>query len=875
MNALSKDMFREIKNTLGRFFSLLIISALGASSVVGIQAASIDMQNIADKTYKEHNLYDIQIKSTIGFGEDDITALGSTVGVSAVMPTIIFDVFINTENENRALRTYALPDEINTIDLLDGRLPRNPGECVVERRLLDDGQLKIGDSIQLGLDDMNDYFTVFSDDSFTITGIISSPLYISLERGNTVLGDGSLSYYMYLHPDSYRMDVFTDVYLLMDGSHEMDNLTDSYYTVADGWKHQIEQTGALRIRAQKDEFLRRHTDLEDGQTQIDEARMQLNETIAGLALQGSQGVSPELDNYYEQAYAALGMLDDQQVELDESREKLSEAPSPEWFYSTRKDGLAFDSYYQDTLRLQKIGYVFPMVFFLVAVLVSLTSMSRMVEEHRTQIGIYKALGYRPAAIITKYLVYAFGASAIGGIVGVVLGSKLFPFVIADAYGHMYNMPPIEMPIPASIAMLAIISAVLSVVLVTLWTCWKSLNGTPALLMRPKSPAKGKRVWLERIPVLWKRLGFFSKVTARNVFRYKKRFIMTLIGVAGCSALLVTAFGLRDSIGGVADLQYENIVQYDARAYLRDITTAEQRTELDTIIPAAHIYIREESVTANGISGGLPASLVVPDVPSNMSDYINLYSPTTGETVPMTSQSVLVTEKLARIMGVSIGGSFTITCSDGRAYTADVTGIVANYIQHFIYMSPGIYVETFDEEPYPNSAFLIYENGREFSTLLLENDNVRAVMHNDDLKAQIGDSTDAMGIVTIVLIVLACALALVVLFNLTNINISERIRELATIKVLGFNETELAMYIYRENGAVTLLGIILGIVGGIFLHGFVITTVEIDVLKFPIIIHSQSYILASVLSLIFAVFVNFMMYYRLARIGMVESLKNVE
>jgi putative ABC transport system permease protein len=394
-------------------------------------------------------------------------------------------------------------------------------------------------------------------------------------------------------------------------------------------------------------------------------------------------------------------------------------------------------------------------------------------------------------------------------------------------------------------------------------------------MRPKPPANGKRVWLERIPVLWYRLGFFSKVTARNIFRYKRRFVMTLVGVAGCSALLVTAFGLRDSIGGVADLQYESIVKYDVRVYLRDITTDEQRADLSAVMPEAHFYVREEAVTASSASGGLLASLVIPDTPENLPDYINLYSPATGEPVPMTSRSVLITEKLARVMGVSNGGSFSITYSDGKEYTADVTGIVANYIQHFIYMSPGIYTEIFDEEPYPNSLLLSHKNGRELAAPMLENNNVRAVMHNNDIKAQIGDSTDAMGIVTIVLIVLACALAFVVLFNLTNINISERIRELATLKVLGFNDVELAMYIYRENGVITLLGIVLGIVGGIFLHGYVITTVEIDVLKFPIIIHPQSYILAGVLSLAFAVFVNFVMNGRLARIDMVESLKNVE
>ena len=1031
MSAFWKDLFREIRNTPGRFLSLLIITALGASSVVGIQAASIDMRAVADKTYKEHSLYDLQIKSTMGFDEEDITALGYAEGGAAVMPTVTFDVFTSIESENRAVRTYALPAAINTIDVLEGRLPLGPGECAVEAALLVEGAMSVGDTLRLSLDDMADYHDVLAGDTFTVVGVVSSPLYITFERGNTTLGDGALQYYLYLHPEAYILDVYTDVYLLMDGSRGMDNLTDDYYAAADEWKPHVEQIGAAQVKAKKDELddaqreiddgwveyldgmnelsekiadgrqeledakvkladakaeledgqrtldanvaegqdeiekqaaeLRsgqkelnaRLAELEAGEAQILDAREQLEQSIAGLSMMGPRGVSPELDVHYEQAYGALKQLDDRQAEIDEGRaalaaaqrklsdgvrrisearltldeergqaqdeidegwaeyfdgldelsdgvttleteeadglmklsdakreledaqEKLDDAPEPEWFYFTRKDGLSFDSYYQDTLRLQKIGYVFPLLFFLVAVMVSLTSMSRMVEEHRTQIGIYMALGYRPAAIMAKYLIYAFGASIIGGVSGVILGSRLFPSIIADAYGHLYDMPPIEMPIPAFIAMLSVVSAVLSVVLVTLWTCTRSMAGTPALLMRPRPPARGKRVWLERISLIWNRLGFFSKVTARNIFRYKKRFIMTLVGVAGCSALLLTAFGLRDSIGNVADLQYGSIVEYDARAYLKDITTDGQRAKLEAALPGAHLFIREETVTAKGADGGLSASLIVPDAPESLNRFFNLYSPQTGEAVGLPSSGVLITEKLARVMGVEVGGGITMTYSDGRAYAVTVAGIVDNYVFHFIYISPAYYKELFSEDPYPNSALVFYENGRDFAAPLLGNGDVRAVVHNDDLISQIGDSADAMGIVTIVLIVLACALALVVLFNLTNINISERIRELATIKVLGFNDTELAMYIYRENGLVTLLGVILGLVGGIFLHGYVIGTVEIDLLKFPRIIYPQSYAFAVVLSLVFAVFVNVAMNYKLARIDMVESLKNVE
>ena len=1031
MSAYFKDLFREIKKTPGRFISLIIITSLGAASVVGIQATSVDMRDVADKTYKEQNLYDLQIKSSVGFDEDDINALIGTSGVLVVMPTNIIDVFININNENRAVRTYALPDTLNTVKLLDGRLPANERECVVESSLLDDGNIKIGDSIKLSLDDMGGYFGIFTDDSFTVVGVVSSPLYISFQRGNTTLGDGSLRYYLYLHPNAYKLDIYTDVYVLMDGSHSMYNLMEDYYTAADGWRRDIEQVGVKRVQAKKDERAdaqkkiddgwteyndglkklndetadarreladakkklddakaelereqktlnmkiadglqkineqadeladgqkeldKQRAELEAGQKQINEAREQLEQILAELVLQAPYGVFPELDVFYEQAYAGLKQLDDKQAkinegkmalsaaqkeiddglkridnarediekerrqaqkeiddgwveynkglgeyntgvkeleteetdalaeladakrELTEAQEKLDHAPTPEWFAFTRKDGVVFDSYYQDTLRLEKIGYVFPIVFFLVAIMVSLTSMTRMVEDHRTQIGVYKALGYRPAAIMMKYLVYAFSASAIGGILGAVFGSWLFPLLITDAYSHIYNFPTVNTPIPMDIAAIAVLSAVLAVVLVTFLTYITSMSGSPALLMRPKPPANGKRIFLERVKIVWNRLGFFSKVTARNTFRYKRRFIMTLVGIAGCSALLLTAFGLRDSIGGVGELQYEAIIKYDARAYLKDITTDEQRDGLTGLLPDNHLYIREEAVMASTANGSLSAFLFVPETAGSLNDFINLYSPSTKNTIPMTAESVLITEKLSRVMGVGAGDSFTMTLGDGKVYTATITGVADNYLQHFVYMSPAVYSDIFGEELYANSVMIYYEKGREFSAPLLENENVRALIHNEEIKSQVGDQTDAMGIVTIVLIVLACALAFVVLFNLSVINISERTRELATLKVLGFYDNELSMYVFRENGIVVVLGILIGLVGGFFLHGFVLSTIEIDLLKFPQIIRPFSYIIAVVLSLAFSVFVSFIMSFKLARVDMVESLKNVE
>lgn len=1121
MRAFWKDIFREIWNTRGRFISLLVITALGAASVVGIQATAIDMRDVADLLYKESSLYDFQLKSTVGFDEDDVAALQKTDGVAIVMPTRMWDAFIDIGNSTRTIRAYALPDTLNKVELLEGRLPQNATECVIERRLT--WEHKLGDTITLKSDNMDDYDEVLSHREFTIVGVVSSPLFVSDERGRTTIGDGTLNFYMYLHPDAFALEVYTDVYVRMHGSQEIYNLSDDYDDASESWLTDIKATGAERIDAMnvkladaqielddarielddgwaeyydglaefETEIADAHAELDDadrelrdarrklddalqelndgeteyaegmetfateiadaeqklidGQAELDDARLEFadgwaeyydglakyNDGVAELAdakttladakavLDDGEAQLEELRDGIEQLEAAVAMmplpqlvaqldelqtlydesiaelndgyaeyenglaeyndgvaeleearldladalitlndgetelitaqqeLDDGRAELETEREKgqtelddarlelddgwaeyndglaeyrkglreyydgvaeleteeadakaklddalieltdgeaeyadgakeLADAPEPEWFFFPRSDGVAFDSYYQDTQRLQKIGYVFPMVFFLVAVLVSLTTMTRMVEEHRTQIGIYKALGYGAGAILTKYLLYATASGLVGGVLGVFIGSELFPRIISDAYGHLYNMPPVATPIPSAISALAIGAAVLSVVVVTLVTCLGATNGVPAELMRPKSPPVGKRVLIERIRPLWNRLSFTGKVTGRNIFRYKKRFIMTLIGVAGCSALLLTAFGLRDSISGVSELQYGKIVQYDAMAYLKDVTSAAQRTEIDSLIRGEHIYMREESLDASGDAGGLAASLIVPEEPSELARYFSMYSTEDGETVRLTDGGVIVTDKLARVMGVKTGDDFTATLGDGRELTLRVTGVTENYVLHYIYISPQLYAELFGGEAIMNCVMAHdTPDGAAFVERTPENENVRAVLNTASLLVNLKDSTDALGIVTIVLIILACALALVVLFNLTNINITERIRELATIKVLGFYNEEVSMYVYRENGIVTLMGIALGILLGIALHSFVLISVEIDLLKFPLIIKPLSYVYAVILSAVFAIFVNLVMNRKIMRIDMVESLKGVE
>jgi len=1014
------------------------------------------MRAIADKTFKERYLYDIQIKSTMGFDDDDIYALRNTPGVGTVMPTSMFDVYVFYGNEVRTMRTFALPEGLNKIELTAGRLPENANECVVERAILRNLRLQIGDTIKLGLDNMDSFYDVLAYSEFTIVGVVVSPFFIiPYDRGPTSLGDGRLNFYMYLHPDAYMLDVYTDVYILMEESRAMDNLSDVYYDSAEEWSRLAQQTGDLRVLAREEELSDAQTEIEDGwveyhdgvaelrekiadarqelsdaelelndarieledaeielndarikledgqttldeeiadaiaeidkherelsdgraeinanrvtleqgQEELDQARAMLLENLSLLEAMAPYGVSPELDMQYEMIYGALEQLGQKQFELDmgraslkaaeralrdgmaqirraretlekeridaqaeiddgwaeyydgraeyidglnkyhegleewrdgietlereeadalieledarlkleDAQEKLDDAPTPEWFYFLRKDNQAFDSYYSDTLRLEEIGYVFPIVFFIVAVLVSLTTMSRMVDEQRTQIGIYKALGYGTPRVIMKLIIYAFSASLTGGWLGVFVGSMLFPRVIYGAYMHMYDMPPIATPIPITISLVAVATSVGLVLIVTVFTSLRSMRNTPAVLMRPKTPPSGKRVLIEKIPFVWNRLKFTSKVTARNIFRYKKRFIMTLAGVAGCTALLVTSFGLRDSLAAIAGLQYDKLVTYTSRAYIREITTEARRNELDALITGEWLYIREESLSADG--SAFSVSMIVPESNERLGGFINLYSSRTGQIIPLSPDGILVTEKLAREVGVSEGGSFSFTSNDGVSHTLLVTGIVENYVMHHIYMPVETYVELFGAEPAYNSVLTITDESSVGA--LLENSGVRAVVHTSNQRVSTADSTEAMEVVAIVLIFLACALAFVVLFNLTNINIMERIRELATIKVLGFYNEELSMYIYRENALVTLMGIAVGLVAGIFLHGYVLQAAEIDLLMFPRIILPLSYVYSVALSVVFAVFVNLVMNFKLARIDMVESLKNVE
>lgn len=594
-------------------------------------------------------------------------------------------------------------------------------------------------------------------------------------------------------------------------------------------------------------------ELSDGEKELQDAKQEFNEKIA-----------------------------DAENKLIDARQKISDIKNAKWYVLDRSDNTGFNSYSQDSGNVEKLGEVFPIVFFIIATLISLTTMSRMVEEERVQIGTLKALGYNKLQIMSKYIIYSLLASIIGGFLGALFGLKFFPYVIITMYGMMYDMPKLIIEFNVFYTILGIGIMTLCIVGATIYTASKELKSTPAEMMRPKAPVAGKRVLLEKIPFIWNRLSFTKKVTVRNMFRYKKRFFMTVVGIMGCTALILAGFGLKDSISQIMDFQYVDIYNYDMLIGLKDTLTNEEIIEF-----ASELENNEkiEKITkAHMISYSTKnkdAQVFVVENKNDLDNVINLKDVKTGEKLELSDDSVIITDKLSILIGAKVGDIITLQDTDGNTFEVKIGGITEHYIQHYIYMTNAYYSKVFGKELSPNVFLSTYS--RELSTSeednlsenLLSNAKVSSVTLSSYLITIMDDTLSAMNIVVYVLIVSAGLLAFIVLYNLANVNISERIRELATIKVLGFYDKEVYDYITREIVLLTIIGIILGLGFGYILNSFILGTCEIEMLRFKRIIEIPSYIFASVITIVFTYIVNFITYFSLKKVDMIESLKSVE
>ena len=616
-----------------------------------------------------------------------------------------------------------------------------------------------------------------------------------------------------------------------------------------------------------------------GQSQLDEAQAKLTE--------GQQKYDKGLLEFQNQKNENQPKLESAKQELAEKKQELAELKKADYYYFSRDDNPGYTEYEENANRIASLSQVFPIFFFLIAALVSLTTMTRMVEEKRMEIGSLKALGYKNGQIAFKFLVYATSASLCGSMLGLILGYYLFPTIIFNAYGQLYNIPNFVTPWYLSYSVIAILIAILCTAGAAMVVLRIDLFNTPASLLRPKTPKAGQRILLERIQPIWTRMSFIQKVTARNLFRYKQRMLMTILGIAGCMALIITGFGIRDSISDIVAIQFNKIWHYEAVVTFKEKATKEETesyeaslNEIKQLNGKMPLYT-ETLTTTDKKNTVQDVPIYVPEKPEMINQFVSLRDRKTKDSYQLSSQGIIIDEKLAKLFDYKKGDSITLKNADHQEYKLLISSISENYTGHYAYLSPIYYEKVFGKKPIYNTEFLKFdkkltkEDEENIGKKLMEDGKVVNVTFLSSLSNALDDTIGSLTIVIWVLIIVSGLLAFIVLYNLTNINVSERIRELSTIKVLGFYDKEVTMYVYRENITLTLMGIIIGCFLGKIVHGYVLQTVEVDMLMFSPVINWPSYLYAAAITFVFSLLVMIIIHKKLKKVDMIEALKSNE
>lgn len=1203
MKAANKNIFREIKATKGRFMSIFLICAIGVGFFSGVRATENDMRVSADDYYDQHNLFDLRVMSSFGLTEGDVEAIRGIEDVSGVYPSKYADLAMFRGDNEMLTRVYSLNEDINSIDITDGRMPQAEDECIISYNILREGA-KVGDVVRVeDISGAEEFPLKYTE--YKVVGLYETPMFISLtQRGSTTIGDGSIDAFMCISESNFTQEVYTEIYVKSDRMKEMQSYSDEYKELRDSISERLEQLAPgrndiryeevtadavkkiedgereleeARIDGQKElddakaeledaeqkiadgekELADAKTELDDGARQLEEAeqtladalkeledgrkeladnkvtidsagaqladsraelrrgeeelkkardqlddslkqldegqaeidgnaaviaenreklnaakeelaagraeydagyaqyeqglaeynagteqlaaaeqlllqaeaaygadnpmvvqqraeyeaakqqldqskavldateaqlseakqtldgaeqeiaegetelargeeqlaaaqkeidsgREQYNEGLAQyekaeqdynegrqLYLDGLTEYNDGLDQYYEgidkleegqreydEGAAALaekraeyenglkeyndGLAEledakrqyedglkeyeegvqtfnteiaDAERKLADARQELSDAGTPEWYIFTREDNIGYAEYESNSQRIGRIAAIFPIFFLLVAGLVCLTTMSRMVEEQRSQIGTFKALGYSNGAIMKQYMIYAVSAAAVGGLIGAVAGCFIFPGVIIYAYSMMYSIRDIHFLLDPGNIILSVAAMTAAIAFTVFFSCKKALVEAPAELMRPKAPKAGKRVLIEKIGFIWNNIGFFGKVTGRNLFRYKRRMFMTVVGIAGCTALSLTGFGLKDSVSDIVDLQYNEIYNYSGYLALDSEISGEETQKIydeladydpETLTTRALI----KQYTLYHGSEKVDCYVTCVEDAEIFGEMVDMHERKSGEKISLTDGAI-ATEKLTKLLDVQKGENVTVMVDETVGNSVTVSGITEHYASHYLYMTEELYETTFGEAPEYNMIYFTNnvtsddEAQAQFSEKMLSLDGVMAVMMNAGASSSFSDTVKIMDLVIIVLIVSAGALAFVVLYNLINVNITERIREIATLKVLGFYDREVSSYVFRENIILSVMGSAVGLLLGAGLCEYVVVTAEIDEVMFGREIHPLSFLWAFLITVGFSLVVNRIMTRVLKKISMVESLKSVE
>ena len=812
---MKKAAVREIKGSFGRYFAILAIIALGVGFFSGVRITTPAMVNTINSFFDENQFYDYRILSSSGWSESDAESFESEEDVRSAEAAYSLDAVYNykTGKEN-VLKTHSITDNVNQLYLVSGRMPQAPDECVIDAGLRKVPEL----NTFLSLSDENDENTLSSLNysKFKIVGTVYSPLYVNFERGTTSIGNGSVSGFVYMLPEAFNMSRYSEIYVRFDQNHEI--YSDEYQKYMSGKNEKWEQIA-----------------------------------------------SEKAAKSYSELMNSMGLPTDD---------------LPAAYVLDRNTNIGYACFESDSEIVAQVAKVFPIFFILVAALVCMTTMSRMVEEQRTQIGVFKALGYSGASIMNRYLFYSGSAAIIGCVLGYTIGSILFPSVIWMTYKLMYIHIPLKFVFDYGLFAALVLVSLICTMGVTLISCRNELAETSASLMRPKSPKAGKRVLIERIPFIWNRIKFLHKVSIRNIFRYKKRFFMMILGISGCTALLLTGFGIKDSIAGFADMQYGEIITADAAAAFscpegnvpeEVISVLDEKTD-------NYIFLRESNWDLLYGDRVKSITLLAPENYDDISGFVNFRTSDGKKVESPALNEVIISNSIQERYGADIGDEIVLRNENMNTLRVKVSGIFENHVYNYIFISAETMESQLSEPLVFNEAYINFSDNDDIHQLSADigkNKSFTSIYLFEDIKVRMGNMMKSLNYIVLLIIICAAVLAFIVIYNLTNINITERIREIATIKVLGFFSSETSAYVLRENLVLTAVGTLFGLGLGILLHKFIMAQIVVDLVSFTTRILPMSYIYSVALTFVFNFAVNIFMEIKLDRINMAESLKSVE
>jgi len=839
---MRKGIIRAITGSMGRFLSIFAIVSIGCALFAGVRSTGDEMRATADRYFDSTMLADAQIYSPIGFYGKDTDLFSAIEGVERFMPGCSVTVPSIQGDETRNIRVQSLSggerfDSINLPRLVSGRLPESKDECVIEDRAIADGSYSLGEKVQVTVNEGSYESMLLLEDEFTIVGSVDSPLYLSFSWSAISIGSRQPKYNIFTDIDAFYPERYNYFNFTFEGTSEAFSYSPEYdRIIVDGIKK-------LRF----------------------ESQVWTND-LYGAYLNDREGAFAEIPEHLIRAFFDSG--------------------ADPFYVLTRDDVQGFLLFENDAKRVDGLAKIFPILFYLVSALVCLTTMTRMVDEERIQIGVMKAMGYTAGAISVKYVAYATIAGILGGLFGVTVGFQIFPRVIFQPYLIMYRLPPIQPTFRFEHAWPALTIAVLAIVLATVFAILKILRSCPAELMRPKPPLIGRSVPFEKAGFLWKRLSFFHKVTVRNLFRYEKRFIMTVLGIAGCTALILTGFGLRNAVNDIIDKQFAEILTHEFRVYVKTpFPNAGEDSAVRLLSGMNGVMgvcpVSAQTVSIQGVSGEkLEVSCVIPADLAQFESFYNLRERKSGRPITLPTDGVVLSEKAAMLLNIKIGDRVTIEADGYPVFEAKIMAIAENYVEHYVYMSPEFADRTIEGSREYN--VLLTKTGEEegdarnrLASEILGKDEFSALISYSKVKEQMHEIFKNMDALIYVLIGSAFALALIVLYNLTNINVKERIREIATLKVLGFYDPEVSAYVFRENAVLTVLGAGPGLLIGMLIHSSVTLSGEVDMIMFGRKIHPESFVWAFLITCGFSLFIHGIMHFYLKKVKMVESMKSVE